>query len=142
MPPNRAVPSSTDAKSAPRIPLQSRSDCRILFEVASLQIPSHRRQFNSQSVELLRHGDLAPQPTCLGKPERQVQHIVLVIFGFGHLVVVFMVEHDDVARRARTRSSACAFHLEIVRLGYVEEVVALGNGDLVLLAFLVEKCDV
>ena len=73
---------------------------RQLAEIAGLQVPSHRRQLDLQAIQFLLHDDLTAQPASLGKTKGQVQHIVFVIFGLGHAVIIFLVGDDDMASRA------------------------------------------
>ena len=103
---------------------------RLLLEVALLQVPRHARQPDHQPVQLLRHLHLATQPACLRQPEGQVEHVVLVVRGLRHALVVVEVLHDHVAGAAGARAAARALHLELVVLRDVEEVGA--GGDLVV----------
>lgn len=70
----------------------------LLFEIAGLEVPCHRGQLDLEAVQLFRHRYLAAQSTCLGQSKGQVEHVVLIIFGLGHFLVVFLFGNDDVAR--------------------------------------------
>lgn len=70
------------------------------LKVARLHVSRHGRQPHHQAVQLLGHYNLAAQTAGLGQPKSQVQHIVLVIFGLGHLVKMVFALYDDMASRA------------------------------------------
>jgi hypothetical protein len=82
---------------------------------------------------------LTPESTRLGEPKRQIQHIVLVVVGLGHFVVQRLVLDDDVARRTGAGAAACALHFEVVGLGDVEQVGAVGDGEGVGLRVFVDE---
>lgn len=115
---------------------------RILVEVASLQVSRHRGQLDNEAIQLLGHLDLAAQTAGLGESKGKIQHVVLVIVGLGHLVVKALVGDDNVAGRTRAGAAAGTFHLEVVGLGNVEQVIAGLDGKLVILAVLVDKCNI
>lgn len=108
-------------------------------KVGGLHVAAHGRQLDLQPVELLCHTDLAPEPAGLGQAEGEVEHVVFVVGGLGHLVVHVGVGDDDVAGRAGAGPAAGALHLEIVGLGHVEQVVALADLEGVLAALLINK---
>lgn len=111
----------------------------LLRKIRRLHIPRHARQLHRQPIHLLTHLDLAAQPARLGEAKRQIQHVVLVVVGLGELVVVVLVRHDDVAGAAGAGPAAGAFHFEVVGLGDVEQVVAVGDLEGVGLAFFVDE---
>lgn len=76
-----------------RLPPQS-------LKVARLHVSRHRRQSHHQAIQLLGHYNLAAQTAGLGQAKSEVQHIVLVVFGFGHLVKMVFSLYDDMASRA------------------------------------------
>ena len=94
-------------------------------KITSLQIPRHTRQSHHQPIQLLIHLNLTPQSTRLRESERQIQHIVLVIIGFLHLVIHVGVLDNDVACAAGAGAAARAFHFYVVGERDVEEVVAV-----------------
>lgn len=113
---------------------------QLCLEIAGLEISRHGGQLDRQPIQLLGHFDLATQSTCLGQPKSQIQHIVLVVVGLGHPVVVLLVRHNNVARRACARAAASTLHLQVVGLRDIEQVVPFVDCDLVLDALLVDKC--
>lgn len=113
-----------------------------LIKIAGLQVPRHGGQLDDQAVEVLGHLDLAAEAARLGETKSKVEHVVFVVLGLGHLVVEAFVGDDDVAGRAGAGAAAGALHLEVVGLRNVEEVVALADGNLVLLALLVDERNV
>ena len=112
------------------------------FKVARLQIPRHAGQLDDQAVELLGHLDLAAESRGLGQAKGEVEHVVFVVVGLLHGLVLCLVVDDDVAGRAGAGAAAGAFHLEVVGLGDVEQVVALADLEGVGLVVLVDECDV
>lgn len=112
------------------------------MKVAGLQVPRHGGQLHDQAIELLGHLDLAAKTARLSQAKGEVEHVVLVVLGLGHLVVETFIGDNDVACRAGAGAAAGTLHLEVMGLGNVEEVVALADGELVLLALLVDKSDV
>ena len=72
-----------------------------------------RRQRNGQAVKLVGNDDLAPEAGRLRKAEREVEHIFLVLGGFGQAFKIFGMD-DDVAGRARQRAFAGAFEIDPV----------------------------
>lgn len=109
------------------------------LKITRLQIPRHTRQPHNQPIQLPRHHNLTPQPRRLRQPKRQIQHIVLVIVGLRHGLVLCFIGDNNVARRARARPAARALHLQVVRLRDVEEVGARGDGEGVRLRVLVDE---
>ena len=83
--------------------------------------------------------DLASQAAGFRQAKREVQHIVLVVLWLGHLIVHVWVFDNDMARGAGAGSAAGAFHVQVVRLGYIEEIVAFRNSYLGLFAFLIDE---
>lgn len=77
-------------------------------KIPRLHIPRHTRQPYPHAIDLLRHLHLAPEPRRLGEPEGEVQHVVFVVGGFGHGVVVFGGFDDEVAGRAGAGAAAGA----------------------------------
>lgn len=76
-----------------RLPPQS-------LKVARLHVSRHRRQPHHQAVQLLGHYNLAAQTAGLGQAKSEVQHIVLIVFGLGHLVKVVFSLYNNMASRA------------------------------------------
>ena len=111
----------------------------ILLEIRRLQIPRHTRQPDDQTIQLLAHLDLAAQAAGLGEAKRQVEHVVLVVIWLLHLVVHVLAVDNDVACAACAGAAACAFHLEVVGLCDVEQVVAVCDGEGVGLAVFVDE---
>lgn len=107
-----------------------------------MQVPCHGRQLDPQAVQFLRHRHLAAKSTCLRQSECKIQHIVLVVLGLGHLIIELLVCHNDVTCTTGAGSSTCSFHLQVVRLCNIEQVVALAYSDLVFAVFLIDKRDV
>ncbi|KAH7413590.1 Rrp15p-domain-containing protein [Phaeosphaeria sp. MPI-PUGE-AT-0046c] len=88
---------------------------------------------------LLAHDYLTPQPTRLSQAKGQIQHVIFVIVGLFHFIVVLLVFYNDVAGGAGAGATACALHLEVMVLGNVEQVGAIGDGEGVRLGFLVDE---
>jgi len=80
-------------------------------KITRLQIPRHGRQLDHQAIQLGTHLDLTAQATRLGQSKGQVQHVVLVVVGFLHLVVHVGVFDDDVAGAAGAGTSAGAYRV-------------------------------
>lgn len=78
----------------------------LLLKVAGLQIPCHRRQPYHQTVKILAHRNLTPQARGLCQPKRQIQHVVLVVGGFFHLVEHVGVFDNDMTSRAGAGTTA------------------------------------
>lgn len=110
-------------------------------KIAHLKIAGHARQPDDEPVEVLPHFDLAAQPAGLGQAKGQVEHVVLVVRRLGNAIVVSVRLDDDMARRTGTRPAARALHLEVVGLSDVEKVIAVGDGEGVVVVVLVDECD-
>jgi len=110
-----------------------------LLEIFTLYIPRHTRQLYHQPIPFLLHLDLTPQPTRLRQSERQIQHVVLVIVRLGEFVIHVLVRDYDVTRRTRARTPTRPFHLEVVMLRYIEDIIPRGNGKGVRFAMPVEN---
>jgi len=111
------------------------------LEVRGLQIPRHGGQLDNQAIQILAHLDLATQSARLGQSKGQIQHVIFVVVGLLHLTVVVLACNNDVTRTACTRTSARALHLDVVGLGNVKEVVAVGYGEGIGVAVFVDECD-
>lgn len=70
------------------------------LKVARLHVSRHGRQPYHQAVQLLGHYNLAAQTAGLGQAKSEVQHIVLIVFGLGHLVKVVFSLYNNMASRA------------------------------------------
>lgn len=114
-------------------------DSTLLSKITRLQIPRHTRQPDHQPIHALTHLNLTPQSTRLRQPKCQIQHVVLVVIRLLHLVVHVRVVDNHMASRARAGPSARPFHLEIVGLRNVEQVVAIGDFEGVRVAFFVDE---
>ncbi|KAK3679793.1 hypothetical protein LTR78_000169 [Recurvomyces mirabilis] len=101
----------------------------LLSKIRRLHIPRHTRQPHHQPIQLLPHGDLTPQATRLRQSKGKIQHVILIITGFLHLVVHLLPFHNNMAGRAGAGAATGAFHFQVVGLGYVEEVVAVCYGE-------------
>lgn len=115
-------------------------DLSILVEIGSLQVSSHGRQGDSDSIQILGHTHLAAQTRGLGEAKCQIQHVVLIIIRLLQLVVVLGV-HNHVASGAGTRSATSALHVQIVGLCNVQQIVALARVNLNLLTVLGDEGD-
>ncbi|KAF1918734.1 Rrp15p-domain-containing protein [Ampelomyces quisqualis] len=93
------------------------------------------------AIERLAHDDLTAQATRLGQAKGQIQHVVFVVVGLLHFVVVGVVGDNDVARGAGAGAAACALHFEVVGLGDVEQIGAVGDGEGVGLQVFVDEGD-
>jgi hypothetical protein len=92
-------------------------------------------------IEFLTHDNLTTQPTRLRQPKRQVQHVILVITRLFHLIVHLVSLHNDMTCGTRAASTASSFHLQIVRLGDVQQVVSVADFKGVRLPFFIDECD-
>ena len=74
---------------------------RLGHEPVHGEVPRRPRERQTQAVDLFRGDDLAPQPRRLRQPEREVEHVVLVVVRLRQRVVDLLVLDDHVTRRAR-----------------------------------------
>lgn len=93
-----------------------------------IHVPRGARQRGHHPVQLARHLNLAPQPARVLQPKREVEHVVLLVFGFGQEGVVLWGD-DDMARRARQRFLACSLEVDVVLVCQAEYVVPLTRFD-------------
>lgn len=93
-------------------------------------------------IQLLPHHNLAPQSTRLRQPKCQIQHVILIVARLLHPIKHLVAFYDDVAGTAGAAAAARAFHFEVVGLRYVEEVVAVGHYEGVVLEVFVDEGDV
>lgn len=130
------------SKHPPSLSRFRSSHSGLLRKITRLQISCHTRQFHHQSIQLLGHLNLAPQAGRIRKTKRQIEHVVLVVrHVVCELVVQLLVLEDDVTCRTCAAAAARAFHLEIICLGDVEEVVAVGYFEGVGVLLLVDYRD-
>lgn len=140
-------------------------DISFLLEIAGLQVPCHRWQSHDQPVKFLFHRNLAPQARSLLQPECKIQHIVLVIGWLFRLVEHFGVFDNNMASRAGARATTSTyqqsqlepvqechlkyimehirtFHLQVVGLGNIQQIVSLGYLKVKSLAVFVDEANI
>ena len=96
-------PKTTASKPSPSILL-------LPLKITTLQIPRHLRQPNHKPIQLPPHLNLTPQSTRLRQPKGQIQHIILIVLRFSHLIVIRLAFNDDMTCRTRTAPAAGTFH--------------------------------
>ena len=87
-PPSSPSPAPTSRREPPRDEMTSTMrppllSVRLRHEPVDGEVPRRLGQRQRHAVELLRGDDLAPQPRRLRQPEREVEHVVLVVVGLG-----------------------------------------------------------
>src|SRR5215212_10188109 len=102
-------------------------------------VSGRRRELDDQAVERLAHADLTAEPRGVGEPEGEVEHVFLVLAGWGELVEPFLLDHD-MAGRAGKRALAGALDGDVVTMGDFEHAETERRLHLLARAILQNEC--
>src|SRR5512144_2401298 len=61
-------------------------------------VAGRRREGDGEAVQRLGHADLAAEPRGVGEPEREVEHVLFLLFRLVELVIPIRVDHHVTSR--------------------------------------------